>query len=79
MNVCFVENEKGEEKISINTEIEIPKEITDQISEKHPDLGVLMQDKYNSKYKDPYPYFTNGKVERLDFLIPSVMNTVSQL
>ena len=76
-SVCIIEDGNGNEKINIATALEIPKEMTD-ILDRYPDLGVFVQEKYNSEFKDPYQFLTHGKVKRLDLLTASVMNTVSQ-
>ncbi|OGM27097.1 hypothetical protein A2962_03270 [Candidatus Woesebacteria bacterium RIFCSPLOWO2_01_FULL_39_61] len=76
-SVCVIVNTKGLEKLSITTELEIPKSMTSLVPNPYPDLGVLVQEKYGSRIKDPYFYITKGKVSRVDLLTQSVANTAS--
>lgn len=78
VTVCIVEDSNGNSKASIVSDIEFPKEMTDLVPSKYPDLGVLVQKEYNSKYKDPFQYYTDGKVKRIDLLKYAVKNTLSQ-
>jgi hypothetical protein len=50
--------------------------MVEAISPEYPDLGVMVQKKYLIKAKDPYVYFTKGKVSRLKFLYNSVLYTL---
>lgn len=78
VTVSIVEDSEGNSKTSIVSDIEFPKEMTDLVPSKYPDLGVLVQKEYNSKYKDPFQYYTDGKVKRIDLLKYAVKNTLSQ-
>lgn len=78
VTVCIVEDNNENSKASIVSDIEFPKEMTDLVPSKYPDLGVLVQKEYNSKYKDPFQYYTDGKVKRIDLLKYAVKNTLSQ-
>jgi inosine/xanthosine triphosphatase len=76
-SVCIIENKKGKKSAVINTDLEIPKSLTDQVPSKYPDLGILVQDKYGIEEKDPYLYFTKGRVSRERFLKNSVTNALT--
>lgn len=78
VTICIVEDNKGNSKVSIVSDIEFPKEMTDLVPSKYPDLGVLVQKEYDSKYKDPFQYFTDGKIRRIDLLKYAIKNTLSQ-
>lgn len=79
LSVCIIENEDRKRVVTINTDLEIPKEMTDLVPSEYPDLGVLVQKKYGVKNKDPYLYFTNGKLNRDRLIFNSVVNTFASL
>jgi len=66
-------------KTGINIELEIPKEMTDKVPSVYPDLGVLVQREYGSTLKDPFPFFTNGKINRLKLVEDALFNVAAQL
>ena len=66
-------------KIGVNVELEYPREKTDKIPSIYPDLGVLVQQEYGSSLKDPFPFFTGGKVNRLQLVETAVFNVAVQL
>ena len=78
-SVCIIENSQGKRSVTINTDLEIPKDMTDLVPSEYPDLGVLVQEKFGIKDKDPYLYFTNGKLSREKLLFNSVVNTLVSL
>ena len=78
ITICLIENKDGEEKLSLVTDIEFPKEMTDLIPSKYSDLGVLVQKRFGSKHKDPFQFFTNGKIKRIDLLIYPIRNAILQ-
>ncbi len=78
-SVCIIETEKGKRVVTINSELEVPKEMTDLVPSKYPDLGILMQQKYGAKNKDPYLHLTGGKLSREKLLFNSVVNTLATL
>lgn len=79
LSVCIIETKNGKRAITINTDLEIPKKMTDLVPSQYPDLGVLVQKKFGVKNKDPYVYFTNGKLSRDKLLFNSVVNTLACL
>ena len=66
-------------KIGINVELEYPTTMTDKIPTIYPDLGVLVQQEYGSALKDPFPFFTNGKISRIQLVETAVFNVAAQL
>lgn len=77
LSVCMIEDKNGKRAVTIGTDLEIPKELTDLVPSKYPDLGILVQDKYGIKNKDPYLYFTHGKLSRDRLVFNSVVNTLA--
>lgn len=77
--VVILEQVGIEPKVGINVELEYPKAMTDKIPSQYPDLGELVQAEYGSILKDPFPYFTNGKINRLMLVETAVFNVAVQL
>jgi len=75
----MIENEAGKRAVTIDTNIEIPKSITNLVPSKYPDIGVLVQQKFGIKNKDPHFYITNGKLSREQLVFNSVVNTLACL
>jgi non-canonical (house-cleaning) NTP pyrophosphatase len=78
-SVIIIETKSGETKVGIDLDLELPKSMTDKVPSVYPDLGILVQKEYGSKAKDPFPYFTNGKIDRLKILEDSVFSVAVQL
>lgn len=76
LSVCIVDNGKKQVMTTL-TDIEFPKEMTDLVPSVYPDLGVLVQEKYGAKTKDPYIYITNGKLNREKLIFDVVVNTIA--
>jgi len=66
-------------KLGMNIDIEYPQEMLDKVPSVYPDLGVLVQEEFGSKDKDPFPFFTNGKLTRLKILENSLYNVAIQV
>jgi len=77
--VVILESAEGTEKTGISVEVEFPKDMTDKVPSEYPDLGTLVQKEYGSVLKDPFPYFTNGKISRLQLMENAVFNVAVQL
>jgi non-canonical (house-cleaning) NTP pyrophosphatase len=77
--VAILEKVGQEQKIGIDLDLEFPREITDKVPSEYPDVGVLVQQKYGSKLKDPYPFFTNNKITRAKLLENAFYNLAVQL
>lgn len=78
-SAIVIEKVGGEQKIGVDLDIEFPRSMTDRIPHEYPDIGVLVQQEYGSKLKDPYPYFTGGKLTRARVLENAVYNLAIQL
>lgn len=79
LSVCIIENSKGKRGVSISTELEVPKAMTDLVPEPYADLGVLVQKKYGMENKDPYSYISNGKISRDQLMIHAIVNALAVL
>lgn len=77
--VVVLETVGGERRVGVNVGLEYPKEMTDKVPSQYPDLGMLVQKEYGSVLKDPFPYFTNGKIKRLELVENAVYNVAVQL
>jgi non-canonical (house-cleaning) NTP pyrophosphatase len=78
-SAIVIEKVDGEQKIGVDLDIEFPRSMTDKIPTHYPDIGVLVQQEYGSKLKDPYPFFTGGKLTRARVLENAVYNLAIQL
>lgn len=65
-------------KTGISLELEYPREMTDRVPSEYPDLGSLAQAEYGAVLKDPFPVFTNGKIDRLQLLERAVFDLAVQ-
>lgn len=78
-NVIVIEKAGQEPKIGIDLDIEFPREMLDKVPSEYPDLGALVQAEYGAAEKDPYPYFTDGRLTRQRILEGAAYNVVIQL
>ena len=78
-SALVLEKVGGEQKVGIDLDIEFPRSMTDRIPHDYPDIGVLVQQEYGSTLKDPYPFFTGGKLTRAKVLENAVYNLAIQL
>jgi non-canonical (house-cleaning) NTP pyrophosphatase len=78
-SAIVLEKVGGEQKIGVDLDIEFPRAMTDKIPHQYPDIGVLVQQEYGSKLKDPYPFFTNNKLTRARVLENAVYSLAVQL
>ena len=76
LSVCIIDDGTKQVMTTL-TDIEFPKEMTDLIPSVYADLGVLVQEKYGAKTKDPYVYITNGKLNREKLIFDVVVNTLA--
>ena len=77
--VVIVEKWGTDRKIGIDLDVEFPKSMTDKIPSQYPDIGVLVQKEFGATSKDPFPYFTNNKLNRIKIMENAVYNVVVQL
>lgn len=64
--ICIIENNKGNESLAMDFGIIIPMKYFKDIPDKYADLGILFQQVYGMKEKDPYTFFSSGKIGRID-------------
>ncbi len=78
-SVIVIERKDGSTKVGVDLDLEFPKSMTDKVPSVYPDLGILVQEEYGATTKDPFPYFTNGKIDRLKILEDAVFSVAVQL
>ncbi|QHN42335.1 DUF84 family protein [Candidatus Mycosynbacter amalyticus] len=78
-DVVVIEKEGSNAKIGIDLDLEFPQEMLDKVPSQYPDLGVLVQQEYGAVSKDPFPYFTNGRVTRQKVLEDAAYKVAVQL
>lgn len=77
--VVVLERQGEAPKTGIDLDLEFPQAMLDKVPSQYPDLGVLVRAEYGATHKDPYPYFTNGKLTRQKVLENAVYNVAVQL
>ena len=77
IDVVVIEKD-GQRRVGIDTDVEFPRSMTDRVPSEYPDLGILVQTEYGSVNKDPYPYFTNGKITRQSLIQNALYNVLVQ-
>lgn len=77
--VVVLERAGEQAKVGIDLDLEFPQAMLDKVPSEYPDLGVLVQAEYGAPHKDPYPYFTGGKLTRAKMLEEAVYNVAVQL
>lgn len=77
LDVVVVEKD-GERRVGIDVDVELPRHMTDRIPSEYPDAGVLVMAEYGAKTKDPYPYFTNGRITRQSLIEHALGNVLVQ-
>lgn len=78
-SVVVIEKSDGARKVGIDLDIEFPGSMTEKVPSVYPDIGVLAQQEFGAKDKDPFPYFTNNKLTRIKVLENAVYNVAIQL
>jgi len=78
-SVVIIEKRDGKREIGISTAIEYPRAMADMVPSKYPDLGILVQEEYGSKLKDPISFITNGKTNRRKIMEEAVFNVAIQI
>lgn len=79
VEVTILEKAGSTPKVGIEVNVELPRAMTDKVPSVYPDLGVLVQQEYDSKLKDPIPFFTDGKLTRAKLLENAMYNIAVQL
>ncbi len=62
--------------VGAEVNLEFPQEIFDEVPSKYADAGTLIQEKYNSPYKDAYPFLTNDRLTRREILENALYNLI---
>lgn len=78
-SVVIVEPADGEARVGFALDVEFPQVMLDKVPAVYPDLGVLVQQEYDATEKDPFPYFTNGRLTRQETIENAVYNVAIQL
>lgn len=78
-SVVIVEQAKGEQRVGIDLDVAFPAEMLAKVPAQYADLGVLVQQEYGAVSKDPYPFFTNGRLTRRQLLENASYNVIVQL
>ncbi len=77
--VAVLEKAGDDPKAGIDFDIEFPHDMTDKVPSQYPDFGVLVQQEYKSRYKDPITHITNGSLTRARLMEGAVYNVAVQL
>ncbi|MEI7653299.1 MAG: DUF84 family protein [bacterium] len=76
-HVCVMENRDGHQSAGVSQDIEIPQYMWDKVPSQYADLGVLVQQEYGTKSKDPLVYISKGKITRMQFIQDAVRNALA--
>ena len=77
--VTMIEQQGGAVLHGLDVDIEFPPDFARLVPSQYPDYGVLMQQKFGSTLKDPYPYLTGGKLSRAELLEEAAYRVAIQL
>lgn len=77
--VVIVEPIGSSARVGIDLDVEYPQEWLDKVPSIHPDLGVLVQQEYGAREKDPTQFITNGKITRRNVIESAIYRVVSQI
>lgn len=76
-HVCVMENRDGHQSVGVSQDIEVPQYMWDKVPSQYVDLGVLVQQEYGTKSKDPFVYISKGKITRMQFIQDAVRNALA--
>ncbi len=79
LSIVVIEQVGGKTKMGLDVDIEFPAEFAKLVPAEYPDFGVLMQQKFGTELKDPYPYITEGKLTRAELLEEAAYRVAVQL
>lgn len=77
--VAVVEPRGQEARVDISLDVEFPQEWIDKIPASYPGIGVLVQQGFGVKEKDPNSIITGGKLSRLKVVEAATYKTIVQL
>lgn len=68
----------GERHVGIDVDLEFPRHMTDRVPHEYADLGELVKAEFGAETKDPFPYFTGGKISRQTIIENALFNVLVQ-
>lgn len=74
-NVIIIEPADGELQVGFAIDIEFPQDVLDMVPSQYSDYGMWAKQVYGAAEKDPYPYFTDGRLTRRKTIEDAVFNT----
>jgi len=74
----LVVEKDGERHVGIDMDLEFPRHMTDRVPSEYADLGELVKAEFGAETKDPFPYFTGGKVTRQSIIENALFNVLVQ-
>ena len=77
VDVVVVEKD-GDRKVGIDVDVEFPRSMTERVPDEYADVGELVKAVYGAETKDPYPYFTNGRITRQSLIEHALGNVLVQ-
>ncbi len=73
---CVIEDGFGKQSLSFNIDLEIPKEMTDKISDDLPSIGFVATKLYGNDQKDLIEIITGGKINRKEMIQRSIIDAL---
>lgn len=74
----LVIEKNGERRVGIDVDLEFPRYMTDRVPSEYKDLGELVKVEFGAETKDPFPYFTGGKITREKVIENALYNVLVQ-
>jgi non-canonical (house-cleaning) NTP pyrophosphatase len=79
LSIVIIERVGGVREMGLDVDVEFPPEIVELVPAVYPDFGVMMQQRYGSELKDPYPLITGGTITRAMLLEDAAYRVALQL
>ena len=77
--VVIVEPAGAPVRAGIDLDVEFPQEWLDKVPSVYSDLGVLVQEEFGAREKDPITYITGGRLTRRNVIENATYNVVAQM
>lgn len=77
--VAIVESSEGKQMTGFDLGLEYPQSMLDKVPSKYPDLGILMQEEYGFKEKDPPTFLSGGRISRADLITQALFKVLAQM
>lgn len=77
--VVVIEKVGGDRRVGIDLDVAFPAEMLAKVPSQYADLGALVQQEYGAPDKDPFPYFTGGRLTRQQFVESAAYNVIVQV